>query len=81
MSIQSFARWALGSMVIAEGVAAWSRFDARSRLFLEAARRAQSLQRTLVVIGDPDAGPPPACSARTTAGRCVSTRRGVRCAR
>ena len=56
MSIQSFARWALGSMAIAEGVAAWSRFDARSRLFLQAARRAQSLQRTLVVIGDPDGG-------------------------
>ena len=56
MSMQSFARWALGSMVIAEGVAAWSRFDTRSRLFLEAAQRARSLQRTLVVIGDPDAG-------------------------
>ena len=57
MSIQSFARWALGGMVIAEGVAAWSRFDTRSRLFIEAAQRARSLQRTLVVIGDPDAGP------------------------
>lgn len=56
MSIQSFARWALGSMAIAEGVAAWSRFDARTRLFMEAAQRARSLQRTLVVIGDPDAG-------------------------
>jgi len=56
MSIQTFARWALGSMAIAEGVAAWSRFDTRTRLFMEAARRARSLQRTLVVIGDPDAG-------------------------
>jgi len=52
----TFARWALGSMAIAEGVAAWSRFDTRTRLFMEAAQRARSLQRTLVVIGDPDAG-------------------------
>jgi len=56
MSMQSFARWALGSMAIAEGVAAWSRFDMRTRLFMAAAKRARSLQRSLVVIGDPDAG-------------------------
>ncbi len=56
MSIQRFARWALGSMAIAEGVAAWSRFDTRTRLFMEAAQRAKALQRSLVVIGDPDAG-------------------------
>jgi hypothetical protein len=56
MSIQSFARWALGTMMIAEGAAAWSRHDTRTRLFLEAAQRAKALQRPLVVIGDPDAG-------------------------
>ncbi len=37
-------------------VAAWSRFDTRTRLFMEAAQRAKALQRSLVVIGDPDAG-------------------------
>ncbi len=35
---------------------AWSRFDTRTRLFMEAAQRARTLQRTLVVIGDPDTG-------------------------
>jgi hypothetical protein len=43
-------------MMIAEGAAAWLRFETRTRLFLEAAQRAKTLERPLVVIGDPDAG-------------------------
>ena len=54
--IRRVARWALGALVTAESLAAYARHDRRTRLFYDAARRAQELGRPLVVIGDPDAG-------------------------
>lgn len=46
----------LGLTAAVEGVAAMRRFQARKDTFAAAQRRAVGLGRTLVVVGDPDAG-------------------------
>jgi len=56
MKVSTIARVALGGIVAVEGAAALARFNDRKRFFAAAAQRAQQLGRTLVVIGDPDAG-------------------------
>jgi hypothetical protein len=56
MSVRSMARLALGVALITELGTAHQRFEARRRVFDAAARRASLLQRTLIVVGDPDAG-------------------------
>lgn len=55
MSVE-LARWGLGLVLGAEGVAAWSRFRDRQQQYEAAQARAIQLGRPLVVIGDPDAG-------------------------
>lgn len=56
MNIQAFARIALGGALLAESGMALRRFEARRHAFEAAARRAATLGRPLVVVGDPDAG-------------------------
>lgn len=46
----------LGSIVVAEGIAALVRHRTRTRLFSEAEALARRLGKPLVVVGDPDAG-------------------------
>lgn len=56
MSIKTFARIALGGLLLAETQAALTRLDERARLFLQAAERARTLGRPLIVVGNPDGG-------------------------
>jgi len=56
MNIHAFARIALGGALLAEGSMALRRFEARRHAFEAAARRAATLGRPLIVVGDPDAG-------------------------
>ncbi len=53
---QTFARIALGGLAAAEGTLALQRWQERREVYDQAARRAATLHRPLVVIGDPDAG-------------------------
>lgn len=52
----NWAARVLAGVGVVEGLAATTRHVERSRLFAEAAARATELKRTLVVVGDPDAG-------------------------
>jgi hypothetical protein len=56
MRAQTLARVAIGGVLLAEGGMALRRFEQRRRAFAAAARRAAELGRSLVVVGDPDAG-------------------------
>ena len=56
MNVRTFARITLGAALLAESGMALRRFEARRRAFEAATRRASSLGRPLVVVGDPDAG-------------------------
>lgn len=53
---QNTARIALGAWLAAEGLGALDRFSRRKKAFARAAARAVTLQRPLIVVGDPDTG-------------------------
>jgi len=55
-TLQTFARVALGGLALAEGAFALARWQARRETYDRAARRAATLHRPLVVVGDPDGG-------------------------
>lgn len=50
------ARWVLGGVAAAEGLAALARHQRRSTLYARAVKRARATGKQLVVVGDPDAG-------------------------
>jgi SAM-dependent methyltransferase len=56
MSRRAVSGALLGLTAVLEGFAAVRRFQARNEQFAAAQRRAVALGRTLVVVGDPDAG-------------------------
>ncbi|MBL8970239.1 MAG: hypothetical protein JNK56_06655 [Myxococcales bacterium] len=55
-TLRTFARIALGGLALAEGASALARWQARRETYDRAARRAATLHRPLVVVGDPDGG-------------------------
>ena len=55
-TFRTFARIALGGLVAAETAVAYQRWQARREVFDLAARRAATLHRPLIVVGDPDGG-------------------------
>lgn len=55
-SLRTFARVVLGGIAVTEGAFALQRWQARRETYDLAARRAAALRRSLVVVGDPDAG-------------------------
>lgn len=55
-TFRTFARVALGGLVVAETAVAYRRWQARREAFDLAARRAAALRRPLIVVGDPDGG-------------------------
>ncbi len=55
-TLRTFARVALGGLALAEGALALARWQARRETYDLAARRAATLHRPLVVVGDPDSG-------------------------
>ena len=50
------ARWIGGGIAVVEGLAALSRHARRTEVYAQAQQRAKETGRTLVVVGDPDAG-------------------------
>ncbi len=55
-TFRTFARVALGGLVVAETAVAYRRWQARREAFDLAVRRAAALRRPLIVVGDPDGG-------------------------